>query len=57
MARKYSVEEGSLLLTCDFVLISEEDTRKLRKEKAIEAIKKMGKSLEDFQGLPIFDVN
>lgn len=57
MARKYSVEEGSLLLTCDFVLISEEDTRKSRKEKAIEAIKKMGKSLEDFQGLPIFDVN
>lgn len=57
MAKKYSVKEETPLLTYDFVLISEEETRKLRKEKALEAIKKMGKSMDDFKSLPIFDVD
>lgn len=57
MAKKYSVKEETPLLTYDFVLISEEETRKLRKEKVLEAIKKMGKSMDDFKSLPIFDVD
>lgn len=57
MAKKYDVEEGTSLLTYDFVLVSTRETLKLRKEKAEEAIKKMGRSMEDFQGLPILDVD
>lgn len=57
MAKKYGVEQGTLLLTYDFVLVSESESLKLRKEKAEEAIKKMGRSMEDFQGLPILDVD
>lgn len=57
MAKKYDVKEGTSLLTYDFVLVSTRETLKLRKEKAEEAIKKMGRSMEDFQGLPILDVD
>lgn len=57
MAKKYDVEEGTSLLTYDFVLVSTRETLKLRKEKAEEAIKKMGRSMEDFRGLPILDVD
>lgn len=57
MAKEYDVEEGTALLTYDFVLVSTRETLKLRKEKAEEAIKKMGRSMEDFQGLPILDVD
>jgi len=44
-------------LTYDFVLVTVKETLKLRKEKAEEAIKKMGRSMEDFQGLPVLDVD
>jgi hypothetical protein len=57
MAKKYDVKEGTSLLPYDFVLVSTRETLKLRKEKAEEAIKKMGRSMEDFQGLPILDVD
>lgn len=57
MAKKYGVEEGTALLTYDFVLVTVKETLKLRKAKAEEAIKKMGRSMEDFQGLPILDVD
>jgi len=57
MAKKYSVEEGTPLLTYDFVLVTEEDSLKTRKQEAIKAIEKMGRSLDDFQGLPFLDVD
>lgn len=57
MAKKYDVKEGTSLLTYAFVLVSTRETLRLRKEKAEEAIKKMGRSMEDFQGLPILDVD
>ncbi|PNS17380.1 hypothetical protein CAC42_7063 [Sphaceloma murrayae] len=57
MAKTYNVKEGTAVLSYDFVLITEEATLKLRKEKALEAIKKMGKPLEGFKGLPVLDVD
>lgn len=57
MAKKYSVKEGTHLLTYDFVLVTMKESLKLRKEEAIKAIQKMGKNVEDFQGLPILDVD
>ena len=57
MAKKYSVEKGTPLLTYDFVMVTEEDSLKTRKQEAIKAIEKMGRSLDDFQGLPFLDVD
>ena len=57
VAEKYCVEQGTSLLTYDFVLITKEESLQLRKEEAIQAITKMGRSLEDFKGLPFFDVD
>lgn len=57
MAKRYSVEEGTSLLTYNFVLVTQEESLKLRKEEAIQAIRKMGRNLDDFEGLPILDVD
>lgn len=39
-ASTYGVKEGGKLMTYDFVLVSEEDSRKLREKNAMEAMKK-----------------
>ena len=57
MAKRYAVEEGTLLLTYNFVLVSVEETLRLRSYKTKEAIEKMGGRIEDFQGLPVLDVD
>ena len=56
-AKKYGVKEGTAMVKYDFVLVSEEETKKLRKEEALKAIKTMGKDLEGFRGLPVLDVD
>lgn len=57
MAKRYAVEEGTLLLTYNFVLVSVEETLRLRSYRTKEAIEKMGGRIEDFQGLPVLDVD
>ena len=42
-AKKYDVKEGSKLLTYDFVLVTDEETRKLRDGEALKAMKKLGR--------------
>lgn len=42
-AAKYGVSEGTKLLTYDFVLVTDEETRKLRDEKALEAMRRLGR--------------
>ncbi|KAF2644884.1 aromatic compound dioxygenase [Massarina eburnea CBS 473.64] len=42
-AKKYGVEEGTKLLTHDFVLVTDEETRKLRDEEALKAMRKLGR--------------
>ncbi|KAF1959833.1 chlorocatechol 1,2-dioxygenase [Byssothecium circinans] len=49
-AGKYGVEEGTKLLTYDFVLVTDEETRKLRDEEALKAMKKLGR-----EGMTIID--
>jgi hypothetical protein len=56
-AKKYDVKEGSKLLTYDFVLVSDEDTRKLRDENALAAMKALGKRMKLYNGLPVPDVD
>ncbi|KAF2150749.1 aromatic compound dioxygenase [Myriangium duriaei CBS 260.36] len=57
MAKKYGVKEGIAAITYDFVLVTEEETKQLRKQEALQAIKQMGRSLEGFEGLPVLDVD
>lgn len=42
-AKTYDVKEGSKLLTYDFVLVTDEETKKLRDEEALKAMKKLGR--------------
>ena len=57
MATKYGVKEGTTAMVYDFVLVSDDETKRLRKAEAQEAIRNMGRSLEGFQGLPVLDVD
>jgi hypothetical protein len=42
-AKEYDVKEGSKLLTYDFVLITDEETKELRDGEALKAMKKLGR--------------
>lgn len=57
MAKKYDVKDGTKLITYDFVLVSEEDSRNLREKKAMEAMEKLGRKSKLHHGLPIPDVD
>lgn len=57
MAKKYDVKEGTKLISYDFVLVSEEDSRKLREKNAMEAMEKLGRHMKLYKGLPVPDVD
>ncbi|KAF2016324.1 cathecol 1,2-dioxygenase [Aaosphaeria arxii CBS 175.79] len=57
-AAQYGVEEGTKLLTYDFVLVSEAETRRLRDEEARKAMKALGRDdMLIIDGLPVPDVD
>lgn len=57
-AEKYGVKEGSELLTYDFVLVSDEDTKKLRDQEALRAMEKLGREgMMVVDGLLVPDVD
>ncbi len=56
-ADKYGVPEGSWLLQHDFVLVSEDETEKLRDQNAVEALEKLGLKLKLVDHLPIPDLD
>lgn len=57
-AEKYGVDEGTKLLKYDFVLVSEEETRKLRDEEARKAMERLGRTdMKIIDGLPVPDVD
>ena len=56
-ASKYDVKEGSKLITYDFVLVTEEESTKLRQSKAMEAMKHLGLRMKLYNGLPVPDVD
>lgn len=57
MAKKYDVKEGTKLISYDFVLVSEEDSRKLREKNAMAAMEKLGRRMKLYKGLPVPDVD
>ncbi|KAJ0419205.1 Intradiol ring-cleavage dioxygenase [Aspergillus carlsbadensis] len=53
MATKYGVKVGTKLLTYDFILLSDQEARELRKRNAIEAMQKQGRKVVFHNDLPI----
>lgn len=56
-AEKYGVKEGSKVLRHEFVLVSEEETEKLRDENALKAMKKLGRKVKLLNHLPVPDLD
>lgn len=56
-AKRYGVEEGSKLITYDFVLVSDEESRKLREGQAMAAMEKLGRRMKLYKGLPVPEVD
>ena len=57
MAKTYGVKEGTKLISYDFVLVSEQESRELREKNAMEAMKDLGLRMKLYNGLPIPDVD
>lgn len=57
LVNKYGVKLGSALLTYDFVLVTDNATAKLRRQKAEEAMAKLGRKFRFIDDLPIPDVD
>ncbi|KAF2425282.1 cathecol 1,2-dioxygenase [Tothia fuscella] len=56
-AKQYGVKEGEKLITYDFVLVSDEEAKKLREEEAMKAMKALGRRMKLYEGLPVPDVD
>ncbi|KAL1616730.1 hypothetical protein SLS56_011296 [Neofusicoccum ribis] len=56
-AAKYGVKEGDKLMTYDFVLVSDEEARKLREGNAMDAMEAQGRKMKLWNGLPVPDVD
>lgn len=56
-AKEYGVAEGCMLLTYDFVLVSDEEARSLREKEAMTAMEKLGLRMKLLDGLPVPDVD
>ncbi|KAI8937149.1 hypothetical protein NX059_006363 [Plenodomus lindquistii] len=58
LAKKYGVEEGSKLLTYDFVLVTDDETKQLRHDEAVKAMKGLGREgMMIVNGLPVPEVD
>jgi hypothetical protein len=56
-AEKYGVKEGILLLTYNFVLVSDKEASDLRNEKSRKALEALGRRVKFLDGLPVPDVD
>jgi protocatechuate 3,4-dioxygenase beta subunit len=57
-AKQYDVKEGTKLLTYDFVLVTDEETKQLRHDEAVKAMKTLGREgMMIVNGLPVPDVD
>lgn len=57
MAKQYDVKVGTKLITYDFVLITEDESRQLREKNAIDALAALGRKCKILDGLPVPDVD
>ncbi|RAR03838.1 aromatic compound dioxygenase [Stemphylium lycopersici] len=57
-AKQYGVKEGSKLLKYDFVLVTDEETKQLRHDEAVKAMKALGRDgMMIVNGLPVPEVD
>lgn len=57
IAATYIVPEGHALLTYDFVLVSDAETRELRAHNSKIALDKLGRKVTIVNGLPVPDLD
>ncbi|KAI5294263.1 hypothetical protein KEM55_006701, partial [Ascosphaera atra] len=57
MAEQYGVPVGTALLKHDFVLVTEEEAKKLREKNSMAALEALGKKVVMVNGLPVPDVD
>lgn len=55
--QEYDVAEGTKLMTYEFVLVPYQEAKELREKNAAEAIRKIGKNMKLWEGLPVPDVD
>jgi hypothetical protein len=57
-AKEYGVQEGSKVLKYDFVLVTDEETKQLRHDEAVKAMKSLGREgMMIVNGLPVPEVD
>jgi hypothetical protein len=56
-AKTYDVKEGGKLMSYDFVLVSEQESRELREKNAMDAMKDLGFRMKLYNGLPVPEVD
>ncbi|KAJ9631754.1 hypothetical protein H2203_000154 [Taxawa tesnikishii (nom. ined.)] len=56
-AKEYGVKEGGKLITYDFVLVTDDESKKLREDEAMAAMEKLGRRMKLYDGLPVPDVD
>ncbi|KAF2852965.1 catechol 1,2-dioxygenase-like protein [Plenodomus tracheiphilus IPT5] len=58
LAKQYGVEEGTKLLKYDFILVTDDETKQLRHDEAVKAMKGLGREgMIIVNGLPVPDVD
>jgi protocatechuate 3,4-dioxygenase beta subunit len=58
IAKEYNVKEGTQVLKYDFVLVTDEETKQLRHDEAVKAMKGLGREgMIIVNGLPVPDVD
>ena len=56
-AKQYNVSEDHALLTYDFVLVSDAETKDLRERNSKDALDKLGRKVKIINGLPVPDLD
>lgn len=56
-AMEYDVPEGTLLITYDFVLVSDKEVSQLRDERSRKALESLGRKVRFLEGLPVPDLD
>ena len=56
-AKKYNVSEDHALLTYDFVLVSDAETKALREKNSKIALDQLGRKVKMVNGLPVPDLD
>lgn len=57
LAKKYNVSEDHALLTYDFVLMSDAETKALREKNSKLALDQLGRKVKIVNGLPVPDLD